>query len=359
MNSTSRIICGCTTAFPPLRQPKPEIADRGTVRLGSCCITAGFPPLRQPKPEIADRGTVRLGSCCITAGFPPLRQPKPEIADRGTVRLGSCCITRRLPAAAAAQARDRRSRHRAARQLLHHRRLPVASLGSSTVAAGQGASTMAKQAESIICRFYRLIPDAPVPRRADRSADGMLPTRGYRYCEALASASAFGWYIYPPLNFSLVWDGVEIAWTYEGAEDWYPLRGTQFPGFRQLFEEMAPDPGQTSRPDFSGRRERARCRADLERLPGADGAGLGIAVSGSRQHPANPRLRAFRRHHRVGNLVRSALYQHPTDAHELAGRVPRPLSAVPGAAAAAPMLQRGLFRGRRPIGTECGGLAKF
>jgi hypothetical protein len=32
-----------------------------------------FPPLRQPKPEITDRGTVRLGSASITAAFPPLR----------------------------------------------------------------------------------------------------------------------------------------------------------------------------------------------------------------------------------------------------------------------------------------------
>jgi hypothetical protein len=109
---------------------------------------------------------------------------------------------------------------------------------------------MAKQDETIICRFYRLIPDAPAPRRADRSADGMLPTRGYRYCEALASASAFGWYIYPPLNFSLVWDGVEIAWTYEGAEDWYPARSVQFPGFRRLFEEVAPDPVKPLAPTF-------------------------------------------------------------------------------------------------------------
>jgi hypothetical protein len=109
---------------------------------------------------------------------------------------------------------------------------------------------MAKMAESIICRFYRFIPDAPAPRPADRSADGMLPTRGYRYCEALAAASAFGWYIYPPLNFSLVWDGVEIAWTYEGAEDWYPLRGAQFPGFRQLFEEVAPDAVKALAPAF-------------------------------------------------------------------------------------------------------------
>jgi len=109
---------------------------------------------------------------------------------------------------------------------------------------------MAKQSEPVICRFYRLIPDAPLPRRADRSADGMLPTRGYRYCEALASASAFGWYVYPPLNFSLVWDGVEIAWTYEGADGWYPLRAAQFPGFRQLFEEVAPDPVKPLSPTF-------------------------------------------------------------------------------------------------------------
>ncbi|MBV9824659.1 MAG: hypothetical protein JO001_03110 [Alphaproteobacteria bacterium] len=72
----------------------------------------------------------------------------------------------------------------------------------------------------------------------------MLPMRGYRFCEALAGASAFGWYVYPPLNFSLVWDGVEIAWTYERADGWYPLRGAQFPGFRSFFESIAP-PGAT------------------------------------------------------------------------------------------------------------------
>src|SRR5579862_4977868 len=109
---------------------------------------------------------------------------------------------------------------------------------------------MDNSASPPVCRFYRLIPSAPVPRRADRSADGALPVRGYRYCEALASASAFGWYIYPPINFSLVWDGVELAWTYEGAEDWYPLRGAQFPGFRKYFAETAPEPVKDWAPTF-------------------------------------------------------------------------------------------------------------
>ncbi len=53
-----------------LQLPKPEIADRGTVRLGSAGITASFPSLRRPEPKIADRGMVRLGSAGITASFP-------------------------------------------------------------------------------------------------------------------------------------------------------------------------------------------------------------------------------------------------------------------------------------------------
>jgi uncharacterized protein DUF6065 len=109
---------------------------------------------------------------------------------------------------------------------------------------------MGAQGEAIICQFYRLIAGAPEPRRADRSADGTLPVRGYRYCEAVASASAFGWYLYPPLNFSLVWDGVEVAWTYEGAEGWFPLRGAQFPGFREIFEEIAPEGARPLAPPF-------------------------------------------------------------------------------------------------------------
>jgi len=55
---------------PALQPQKPEIADRGTVRLGGGVITAEFPSLQPPKPEIADRGTMRLGGGVITAEFP-------------------------------------------------------------------------------------------------------------------------------------------------------------------------------------------------------------------------------------------------------------------------------------------------
>ena len=51
--------------------------------------------------------------------------------------------------------------------------------------------------------FYRFIPTARYPMRADRSAAGSLPTRAFRYCEPATSAAAFGWYVFPPISFSV------------------------------------------------------------------------------------------------------------------------------------------------------------
>jgi hypothetical protein len=99
-------------------------------------------------------------------------------------------------------------------------------------------------------RFYRLIPGVPKPRRADRSADGMISMRGYRYCEALTTASAFGWYFYPPINFALWLEDDQISWTYEGADGRYPLGAAQFPGFRQFFEDNAPAEVRRLAPPF-------------------------------------------------------------------------------------------------------------
>jgi len=97
------------------------------------------------------------------------------------------------------------------------------------------------ESEPAICRFYRLIRDAPEPRRADRSADGMMPVRAYRYCEAITSASAFGWYFFPPMSFSLRLEGNVTYFSYPGhPEEWCKLDGTEFPGFRHHFEAAAP-----------------------------------------------------------------------------------------------------------------------
>lgn len=105
------------------------------------------------------------------------------------------------------------------------------------------ASREAPQAtprKSPIVIFHRAVPSARLPLRADRSGAGSMPTRAFRYCEPSASASGYGYYIFPPIGFSLMWDGHDIIWTFAGAAEWMPLKSVQFPGFRDLFDSIAP-----------------------------------------------------------------------------------------------------------------------
>ena len=89
--------------------------------------------------------------------------------------------------------------------------------------------------------FYAAIPDCRAPMRADASVLGTLPSRGFQYCEALRAASAFGWYVFPPIDFTLQSDGSEVIWTYRGADAWYPLTSAQFPGYSEAFDALAPE----------------------------------------------------------------------------------------------------------------------
>ena len=100
--------------------------------------------------------------------------------------------------------------------------------------------------------FHRMVPSARLPQRADRSAGGSLPTRAFRYCEPATSASGFGYYMFPPIGFSVQWDGHDIMWTYEGVGEWFPLKSAQFPNFRPHFESIAPDEIKDYSPPFLG-----------------------------------------------------------------------------------------------------------
>jgi hypothetical protein len=103
--------------------------------------------------------------------------------------------------------------------------------------------------ESIVT-FFRMIPNCPPPQRGDRSAGGMLPTRASRFCDPVTTASAFGWYVFPPFSFSLQFDGTNVKWTFSGAEEWYPLGSAQFPDFEKYFDEHAPDDLKGCSPPF-------------------------------------------------------------------------------------------------------------
>jgi hypothetical protein len=101
-----------------------------------------------------------------------------------------------------------------------------------------------------VITFYRAIPGCRAPIRADTSVLGTVPSRGFQYCEALRSASSFGWYVFPPIDFTLQWDGFQVIWTYRGAKAWYPLTSAQFPGYSKVFDRVAPERMRGFAPPF-------------------------------------------------------------------------------------------------------------
>jgi hypothetical protein len=101
-----------------------------------------------------------------------------------------------------------------------------------------------------LVRFHRLIPNARLPQRADRSAGGIIPARAARFCDAITTASAFGYYIFCPIDLSLMWDGSDIWWSHPQSDGWMLLEAAQFPGFSQAFDTHAPEPLAGTSPPF-------------------------------------------------------------------------------------------------------------
>lgn len=91
-----------------------------------------------------------------------------------------------------------------------------------------------------IATFYRIVPGAMMPMRADRAALGTLPVAALQYCEAITSASSFGWYAFPALSFHVQWDGTNFIWTYDDGDTWFPVKGEHAPGFAQHFDAHSP-----------------------------------------------------------------------------------------------------------------------
>ena len=106
-----------------------------------------------------------------------------------------------------------------------------------------------------VVEFVKLIPDGRDPKRADRSGAGSLPGRAMRYCDSLTTATGYGYWLFPPINLQLLWDGDQVFWSYGNAAAWLPLSGAptgaaQFPGYAARFDEFAPEELQGYSPPF-------------------------------------------------------------------------------------------------------------
>ena len=96
-----------------------------------------------------------------------------------------------------------------------------------------------EQSQSAV-QFYRIVPAAILPMPADASALGTLPVAAYQYCEAIRAASSFGWYIFPPADIRLRWDGSEVRCWQDG--DWQLLVSMSLAGETlERWQQFAPD----------------------------------------------------------------------------------------------------------------------
>ncbi|MBT9505743.1 hypothetical protein [Rhodoferax sp.] len=102
--------------------------------------------------------------------------------------------------------------------------------------------------DDVTVTFHRVYPAAIPPMRADKSAMGIMPTMAFRHCEPMRMASSFGWYIFPPEDIFLKWNGADVFFKQD--DEWVPLSKAYLPGFAEYWDANAPEEMQGLAPPF-------------------------------------------------------------------------------------------------------------
>ena len=103
-------------------------------------------------------------------------------------------------------------------------------------------------ADDTLIKFYKAYPHAIPVMRAERSALGTIPAKAYKYCEALCSASAFGWYVFPPTDIRLFFDGVDVYVDLEN--EWCKLTSMHLPDVDNWWDSHCPEELRGMAPPF-------------------------------------------------------------------------------------------------------------
>ena len=192
-----------------------------------------------------------------------------------------------------------------------------------------------------LLQFHRLIEQARPPQRADRAAAGTLPTRAYRYCDAVTSAAGYGWWLFPPMDLQLIWDGHDVFWYFDGASDWMPLSpSAQFPDFSETFDGRAPAKLQGCAPPFLTSLPEPGTLQIWTGLMARTAPDWSSADTRTRESRQPWWLQSLRRHRRDRSLVWSLVHQSSpyADAQASASQSRFPVGS--GAAATASSLCR-------------------
>ena len=83
--------------------------------------------------------------------------------------------------------------------------------------------------EAPTAEFFTIYEGAPLPAPASDDLMGAMPVRAAQFCLPLKAASGLGFYLYPPVDFAVRWDGrrSEIAWLDPQGRvpEWLPMDG--------------------------------------------------------------------------------------------------------------------------------------
>lgn len=102
----------------------------------------------------------------------------------------------------------------------------------------------------VASRFIKLFDEAPDIEAASSDAKDRVPLRGRKFCGPLNAASSVGWYIFPPIDFYLNWDGHNFFALFDGLEDWTMIDRVYLPGYIDRFEAEAPEFAHPCAPSF-------------------------------------------------------------------------------------------------------------
>ncbi|NES12569.1 MULTISPECIES: DUF6065 family protein [Micromonospora] len=67
--------------------------------------------------------------------------------------------------------------------------------------------------EPLRVEIYSLYAGTRPAEAASPSLRGSLPIRAVQHCPPVAAGSGLGWYVHPPADFALRWDGQDTEWT--------------------------------------------------------------------------------------------------------------------------------------------------
>ena len=86
---------------------------------------------------------------------------------------------------------------------------------------GRAIISTGQKGDKEAIRFHRIYPKALPLLKADPSALSTLPTAAFQFCEPVRTASSYGWYVFPPMDLRLRWDGADVFYMTE--DGWQTL----------------------------------------------------------------------------------------------------------------------------------------